>query len=213
MTITMASAAISSADPETTSLATMPATRMATKLAWKAGWALNVTKVCVGVPGGLTSSWWLSLWVSCSHPPAIRWLSWVWWDLGCFLGLKHKDAVGTPSPRRSEHWLLTSPSLERCPWPSRCHSTPRPSSSQSVNGWHGRKKATAPFVLTLGYSSHSRVSPGIRLRPSSCWDHVLAQLLPLPICCPLPLSLYPNPLLRLCFLRHPTQNRCQVGLG
>lgn len=45
MTITMASAAISSADPETTSLDTMPVTRMATKLVWKAGWAPNVTKL------------------------------------------------------------------------------------------------------------------------------------------------------------------------
>lgn len=47
MTITMASAAISSADPETTSLDTMPATRMGTKRAWKAGWAPSATKVCV----------------------------------------------------------------------------------------------------------------------------------------------------------------------
>lgn len=43
MTITMGSAAISSADPEMTSSDTTPVTRMATKLAWKAGWALNVT--------------------------------------------------------------------------------------------------------------------------------------------------------------------------
>lgn len=46
MTITMASAAISSAGPEMTSLDTMPVTRMATRLAWKAGWAPSVTKVC-----------------------------------------------------------------------------------------------------------------------------------------------------------------------
>lgn len=64
MTITMASAAISSADPETTSLDTMPVTRMATKLVWKAGWAPNVTKVCGRVPSGSTSSVCLSLLVS-----------------------------------------------------------------------------------------------------------------------------------------------------
>lgn len=45
MTITMALAATSSADPEMTSSDTMPVTRMATKLVWKAGWALNVTKL------------------------------------------------------------------------------------------------------------------------------------------------------------------------
>lgn len=39
----MGLAAISSADPEMTSLDTTPVTRMATKLAWKAGWAPNVT--------------------------------------------------------------------------------------------------------------------------------------------------------------------------
>lgn len=55
MTITMGSAAISSADPEMTSSDTTPVTRMATKLAWKAGWALNVTMVC---------GWVNQLWVS-----------------------------------------------------------------------------------------------------------------------------------------------------
>lgn len=53
MTIIMALAAISSADPEMTSLDTMPATRMATKRAWRAGWARNVTEVCGPVLGGL----------------------------------------------------------------------------------------------------------------------------------------------------------------
>lgn len=44
----MASAAISSADPEMTSSDIMPVTRMATKLAWKAGRAPNVTKLFAG---------------------------------------------------------------------------------------------------------------------------------------------------------------------
>ena len=56
MNITMALAAISSADPEMTSLDTMAVTRMATKPAWKAGWVPSVTKVCGHVPDGLTSS-------------------------------------------------------------------------------------------------------------------------------------------------------------